>query len=311
MKVLIVANYNSGSFSPFISEQVESLRRVGVEIDFFGVKGKGIVGYLSNLGLLKKKIDSFHPDLIHAHYGLSGLLANLQRKVPVVTTYHGSDIHSGGMILLLSKIAIRLSAYDIFVSKWLQKRSGYHGKKQCVLPCGVDFNTFFPMERKDARKQLGWDVDGKYILFAGSFDNEVKNGSLAKAAVSQMEDVHLVELQGYSREQVNVVMNAVNCLLMTSYREGSPQVVKEAMTCGTPVVSVDVGDVNYNMANVEGCFITSREVSDIVKSIEKALFFHGKTEGRKRIAELGFSNEQVSKRLLDIYDYVAKETSIL
>ena len=79
MRILIVANHNTGKFTSFITEQVESIRQLGVEVDYYGVHGKGIGGYLSNLSSLKEKIREYQPDLIHAHYGLSGLLANLQR----------------------------------------------------------------------------------------------------------------------------------------------------------------------------------------------------------------------------------------
>lgn len=115
MKVLIVASHNCGKYSPFVSEQAESTKKKNIQVDYFPVKGKGVFGYLKNRKELLKKIEKYHPDIIHAHYGLSGLLANLQREVPVVTTFHGSDIHSGGIWLLLSKICMYLSAFNIFV----------------------------------------------------------------------------------------------------------------------------------------------------------------------------------------------------
>lgn len=307
MKILIVANHNKGSFVPFIIEQVNALKQLGVEVEYFGVHGKGILGYLSNLSSLKAKIDEYHPDLIHAHYGLSGLLANLQRSVPVVTTYHGSDIHSKGRNLLFSRLSIRLSSYNIFVTEQLLKQAAYHGCKQCALPCGIDTATIFPIERIEARKMLGWDSDGKYVLFAGAFDNAVKNYTLAKAAVAQMKDIRLVEMRGFTREQVNHVMNAANCLLMTSHREGSPQVVKEAMACGTPVVSVDVGDVKDTTDGLEGYFITSYDANDIARALEQAFTFQGKTNGRQRIIERGLSNELVAKRILEIYNNVIQK----
>ena len=219
MKILIVANNKPGHFSPFVTEQVEALAKHGVEFDFFGVDGKGVLGYLSNLMPLKKKIHEFQPDLLHAHYGLSGLLANLQRTVPVVTTYHGSDVHSKGLNLLISKLTARSSAYNIFVSPKLLELTGYQGENKSVIPCGVNTTTFFPVERAEARKQLGWDANETYVLFAGAFENEVKNSTLAKAAISLLPNVRLMELRGYSREQVNWAMNAANCLLMTSHRE--------------------------------------------------------------------------------------------
>ena len=301
MKVLIVANNKPGNFSPFVMEQVEALTKLGVEFDFFGVSGKGIFGYLSNLRPLKKKIHEFQPDLLHAHYGLSGLLANLQRTVPVVTTYHGSDVHSKGLNLFISKLTARSSAYNIFVSPKLLKLTDYRGENKSVIPCGVNTTTFFPVERAEARKQLGWDANGTYILFAGAFDNEVKNSALAKAAISLLPNVRLMELRGYSREQVNLVMNAANCLLMTSHREGSPQVIKEAMTCGTPIVSVNVGDVKELLEGVDNCYITTYDANEIATKIQQAIAFNGKTNGPKCIIDKGLSNEIVVNKILEIY----------
>ena len=304
MRVLIVANHNKGYFAPFIVEQVDALKQLGIDVEYFGVHGKGIRGYLSNYSALKAKIHEYHPDLIHAHYGLSGLLANLQRMIPVVTTYHGSDIHEGGRNLFFSRLAIRLSAYNIFVTEQLQKQAGYHGNNQCALPCGIDTITIHPMERTEARKQLGWETDGKYVLFAGAFDNAVKNSPLAKAAAAWVSDIHLIEMRGFTRNQVNLIMNASNCLLMTSFREGSPQVVKEALECGTPIVSVDVGDVKEVTSGIEGCYVTSYDAHDIAHAIDLTFSFHGKTTGHQRIIERGLSNEFVANRIFDIYNSI-------
>jgi glycosyltransferase involved in cell wall biosynthesis len=307
MKILIVANHNKGSYATFVVEQVESLKKHGVEIDFFGVRGKGLFGYISNLSALKKKIDLFQPDLIHAHYGLCGLLANLQRKIPVVTTYHGSDIHSKGMPLFFSRLSIMLSVYNIFVSKYLQIQSGWRGNKQCIIPCGVDLDIFKPMDRTEARKLMKWDVQGKYVLFSGTFDNAVKNSPLAIEAVEQMEDVNLVELKGYDRKQVCTALNASNCLLLTSFREGSPQVIKEALACGVPIVSVNVGDVKESMDGINGCYITTYDVFDVITSLRQAIEFNGKNDGRERIISLGLDNETVAKRIFKIYKQIRKD----
>lgn len=304
MRILIVANHNTGKFTTFITEQVDSLRQLGVEVDYYGVHGKGILGYLSNLCSLKAKIREYKPDLIHAHYGLSGLLANLQRQVPVVTSYHGSDIHTGGRTLFFSKIAIRLSAYNIFVSKRLLEQSGYKGQKKCIISCGINMDTFHPIERDVARKALGWNPDGIYVFFGGAFANKVKNSPLAKAAVAQIEGVQLMEMRGYTRDEVNLAMNAADCLLMTSHREGGPLVVKEAMACGTPVVAVRVGDVDETMTGVEGCYATSFDVNEVTSCLRQALSFKGKTEGRQRIVELGLPMEQVAKKIIAIYNLV-------
>ena len=116
MKILIVGNNKPGYFTPFVEEQARALQQQGCEMVFYGVKGKGLFGYLYALPALCRTIRAEKPDIVHAHYGLSSLLANLQRRVPVVTTYHGSDINVP-KVLRFSRIAMRLSAYNIFVSK--------------------------------------------------------------------------------------------------------------------------------------------------------------------------------------------------
>lgn len=302
MKILIVANYNPGYFSPFVVEQMDALRMTGVEVDTYGIVGKGFFGYLKNIIGIRRKIHQFSPDLIHAHYGLSGLCANLQRQIPVITTYHGSDIHSGGWILKLSQLAIRLSSYNIFISKKLKDVSGSRQTNTCVIPCGINLSAFYSIPRQDAKERIR--MRNVFVLFSSSFSNGVKNSALAKDAVAKVQEADLVELSGYNRENVHLLINAADCLLMTSHREGSPQIIKEALACGTPIVSVDVGDVREVIGQAEGCFIAERNPDDIAAKIKMALDFKGKTNGRQRIIDLGLSNDLIANKLIEVYHKV-------
>ena len=321
MKILIVGNNKPGHFAPFVEEQARALQLQGCEVVFFGVQGKGIMGYLRCLPTLMRAIKQHQPDLIHAHYGLSGLLANLQRIVPVVTTYHGSDINKPN-VLRFSKIAMRLSAHNIFVSQRnvtlaLSPNSliTYRLKKRyTLLPCGVNIPKPWGELQTQWVGQLTlnqWvqeklNAGVKHVLFAGAFNNAVKDPELAKAAINELAsegvEVELIELKGYNRDQVNALMYNCDALLMTSKTEGSPQVIKEAMACGCPIVSVDVGDVAERVSGVEGCYVvSSREPAAIAEALQQSLAFSGKTNGRQRIIEMGLSNEQVAERLMAIY----------
>ena len=301
MKILIVASYNKNRFAPFIVEQAEALRAAGCLVEFYGITGKGIRGYLTALPALKAKIDSFRPDVLHAHYGLSGLLANLQRAVPVVTTYHGSDINEAKN-RPFSRIAMWLSAWNVFVSQ--RTLDIMHPKsKYALIPCGIDLSEIQLIGQSEARERMGLSERGKYILFAGAFDNAVKAPELAKASVAVLhEDVQLLELKGYTREQVTLLMRAADVFLLTSKTEGSPQVIKEAMACGCPIVSVDVGDVAERIAGLEGCLVAkSRDPKEIASLLKQALAFNRRTDGRERIIAMGLDNRQVAQNLLAIY----------
>lgn len=298
MRVLIVCSKTKGKISPFISEQVEALNKLGVETDFFTIGSKGILGYIRHVPLLKKKIKMFAPDIIHAHYGLSGLLANLQRRVPVVTTYHGSDINNRKSYWF-SQIAVILSRYNIFVSNGLAEKSRIKRKFK-VIPCGVDDELFKPMPKQKSRKIIGLKRDKQYVLFSSSFDRQVKNYPLAKVAIEKLGGVELIELSGYSREEVKLLMNAADCCLLTSFTEGSPQFVKEAMLCNRPIVSTDVGDVKDLFNKVVGVYLCDYNVKDVVANIQKALEFDEST-GRQRILDLEYSYSDIAKRIVKIY----------
>lgn len=306
MRILIVASYNQGRFAQFILEQAEAIRNIGLEVGFYGVKGKGLWGYLSNLSSLKKEMIAFHPDVIHAHYGLSGLLANLQRKVPVVTTYHGSDINEK-KVLPFSKIAMCLSAWNIFVSRKTMVIARPKNKKFSLLPCGIDLCEIQLTEKNEAIRQMGLDAEKRYVLFSGAFDNPVKNAPLAKETIKLLHDerVELLELKGYSREQVNMLMCAADAFLMTSFSEGSPQVIKEAMACGCPIVSVDVGDVKERLEGVEGCFVsTTYDAHELAGLLKKALSFESRTNGCDKLMADGLDNRNVAQQLVGIYQKV-------
>lgn len=310
MKILIVASYNKNRFAPFITEQVDYIRSLGHEVLWFGVQGKGITGYLRAVQALRSKISEVKPDVIHAHYGLSGLVANLAtRRIPVVCTYHGSDINNK-KVRPLSQLTMSLSAWNIFVSKRIMDIVHAVDRNHCsLIPCGVSLSDNQLQTKEDARKTIAWSMSERKVLFAGAFDNSVKDPTLAMQAMDELTNkgvkAELIELKGYTREQVNTLMCAADSLLLTSKTEGSPQVIKEAMACGCPIVSVDVGDVAERTNGVEGCYVVpTREPRDIANALEKAIAFKRKTKGQERIVMDGLANEQVVQRIIDIYERV-------
>jgi len=307
MKVLIVcrgnSNVESHSFEyhqPFILEQCNSLIQNGVKVDNFFIQGKGLFGYLMNLPALRKQINNNEYDLVHAHYGLSGMLTVLQRKCPVVISFIGEM--NLATPRAISKVAIKLSSYSIFVSEELKIKSK-ENKNCCIIPYGINLKTFFPVNKRKAREKMKIPQDVNLCLFSSAKNIGLKNYSLAKQAVDICQKIDIYQLkQGYTRDEVNLLLNACDFVLLTSVCEGSPQIIKEAMACNCPIVSTDVGDVRKIIGDTEGCYITSFEAEDVAEKIKLALAFGKKTNGRDSIKHLEIN--KVALKIIEVYKKV-------
>lgn len=305
MRILVVVSGNHSQVAAFVTEQVAALRQAGCEVKLFCVTGRGLLGYLRNLKSIKIAIKSFSPDILHAHYGLCGLLCTLQRNVPVIVTYHGSDINNPSM-LRFSRLAMLRSAHNIFVSKKLQQKAikSFSLFTSSVLPCGIDTTIFHPMNREKACLWMKLDSAQHYILFAGAFDNEIKDPQLAKEACALLPGVELLELKGYNRNEVVALMNVADCLLMTSHSEGSPQVIKEALACGCPVVSVDVGDVAEQIEGTNCGMIVERTPEAIANALSMQLERPHRPYCKEKTDQ--FDNKRIAATIVEIYKTVIK-----
>ena len=308
MTILIICSGNAPGFDfqkhqAFIYDQVEAVKRAepDTEFEFFIVRGKGVTGYLTARKQMLEAVKRYRPDVIHAHFAHSGLLAAMQRRVPVVITFHGSDIHTPPN-RLISFMAERLCSRAIYVSHALREKALWaSGKKSSVIPCGVDTALFKPADKTQARKKLNLKPEKNYILFSSSFSVKVKNYLLAKHAVARLDSpgAELLEFTGYSREEAALLFSAADVALMTSFSEGSPQFIKEAMACNCPIVTTDVGDARDVIGDTEGCYITGYDPADVAQNLKKALAFNKRTNGREKIMHL--DNTKIAKKVLEVY----------
>ena len=326
MKILMVCRWHGDHAAAFIMEQVDALRSLGHDVQYVTAKKGGIGGYVELYRNLKKTIREVQPDIVHAHYGICGLIANIQRQVPVVVTYPGSDINNS-MIRPISVMAMRLSKYNLFMSKRQIAKVQRYAKpeKTEILRYGILSDLFVDQDKAEARKIMGLESDKKYVLFSSKFSRLGKDPDLAKAVVVIVDErrrdaglsgVELLPLTGgYTKEEMVSLMNAVDAAIVTSKSEGSPQFTKEVMACGTPIVSVDVGDVAEQVAGLEGCWIApigdrSLVIGYLADALEKAVEF-GKTNGHKHIKDMQLDNVQVARRLVKIYEKILDDILVI
>ena len=84
---------------------------------------------------------------------------------------------------------------------------------------------------------------------------------------------------------------------MTSFSEGSPQIIKEALACNCPIISIDVGDVKERIQNVENCVVSSEK--DLTFNINKLLSNKRSSNGRDYIRV--FDNIIIAEKLIKLY----------
>ena len=308
LKVLVVTNMYPHPAKPFLGvfvrQQVESLRAKGIGVDVLFVNGPASkLNYLRGAVSLRRLLRHSRYDLIHAHYIYSAAIARLQVGIPIITTFHSGEFYSGWLEYQLSKFIARHVAANIVVSAPL--KDFLPRSRATVIPCGVDLKWFHPMSHEESRRTLGLAPNKKLVLFAAAKRPE-KRFDLVEQAFQILSrnraDVDLVVLSGQPPERVPLYMNACDVLVLASDKEGSPQVVKEAMACNLPIVSTPVGDVPEVIAGVEGCYLCSQLPEDIAEKLEMALASGGRTDGYQHVAHLAL--EKVADRLLAVYKEV-------
>lgn len=302
MKVLFVSSGNKRTgISQVVYNQGESIRRLGVDLTYFKIEGKGLFGYLRSLRMLRRYLNLNHFSVIHSHYSLSGIVAALAGAKPLVASLMGSDVKQNFLGRLMIKIFYRFQ-WDSCIVKTDDMKASLGINDINVLPNGVDLNHFSVITKETAQKKLAWDVHKKHILFVADPVRKVKNFALAKQAFDlagiKGEMHFLIDI---TREELPLHYNASDVVLLTSLWEGSPNVIKEAMACNCPIVSTDVGDVKWIIGNTEGCYITGFNAEDISEKITNALEFGKRTVGRDRIKNLGLDSDSVADKILKIY----------
>ena len=301
MKVLFVSSGKSGDVGHVVKNQGESLVRHGIEIEYLTIKS-GLLEYLKAIPHINRRVRKGGYDLVHAHYSLSALAATIAGCSPLVVSLMGSDAFHNSILRLIIRSLSKLK-WAATIVKTSEMKSRLKLNNALVIPNGADTDRFTPIEKDTARKYLGLPPDKRIILFISVKNRPEKNFAMAKKAVESLHDasVEILHLYDTPNSEIPYYLNAADLLLLTSSREGSVNVIKEAMACNCPIVSTDVGDVSWVMSGTEGCYISGHDHESVTEKIKKALAFGRRTNGRERILEIGLDSASVAKKIIDIY----------
>ncbi|MBI4646591.1 MAG: glycosyltransferase family 4 protein [Bacteroidia bacterium] len=298
-----------------VDPQIDSIERLGIQVIKCPILKAGIKGYFGSIKRLKKILKSDKYNLIHAHYGLCGIISYLAKKrEKLIVSFMGDDIlgtnKSDGSYTYIGKLLVKINIgfakkrYDYVIMKTIQMKNKSHiNEKVAVIPNGVDIETFYPIIMEEARKSLNLPENKKIIIFVANPTSPVKNFSLLKNAVKFLNNpkIQIITLTNVSQATLNLFYNAANVLVLTSFHEGSPNVIKEAMACNCPIVSTDVGDVKQLISGIEGCYISSYNHVDLANKINLAISFSKRTQGRNYLIKLGLDSKTIAKKITEIY----------
>lgn len=262
---------------------------------------------LSHLRTMRRRFDF---DLIDAHYvypdGVAAVRLARALGVPCVITARGSDINLLPRHALVRRQitrALRQADAIVAVSGALAEAMqglGAPADRIHVIPNGVDRTLFHYGEQTEARHKLGIYSDERMLLTVGNL-TELKGHSLILEAVAKLRargirtSYHIigtgeeeerieeriqalgiddcVHLQGsIANERLRPWYQAASLYVLASSREGWPNVLNEALACGTPVVATPVGGVPEIIRHEENGLLVERKVSPLADTIERALW---------------------------------------
>jgi len=242
--------------------------------------GMNIAPHTLALGALptieKLMRDGFDFDLIDAHYyypdGVAATLLSKWLSKPFVVTARGSDINQiarYGIPKTLIRWSAHRAAASIAVSRALSDAMAELGiarEKLSVFRNGVDLEKFYPVSKTEARKKLDWPDDPTLISVGNLVEN--KGHHIAMESLTLLPGYRLaiigdgperlrLQLLGQrlgvsnrvifigrvAQRNLSAYYSAADVLILASSREGWPNVLLEAMACGTPVIASNVGGV--------------------------------------------------------------------
>lgn len=312
MRALIVTNLYPTPERPrlgrFVFDQVQALRSLGAELELFTfpLGGRGYLPASRRLRRFLRERPRF--DVVHAHYGLCGWVAALAGARPLVVTFHGTDVRHRAVGPASRLLARRLSLVAGASRSTFGREGGRAGLPRsraatAVLPCGVDLGRFAPLDRARARRELGLDPEGRYLLFPSSPGRSVKRHDRAQR-VADLAGAELLTAVEVPPERMSLHYNAASAVLVPSESEGFGLATLEALACGVPVLATPVGVAPLVAGTLEDCLVAPFD-ADTWASFARARLDASPAPMDGGPMPAAFSAERMARRVLAAWEAVA------
>lgn len=298
------------------------------------------------------KPDVIHAWMYHANLAGSIASKLCGVSCPVLWTIHNSSLVRGRnkrLTIWTDKVCSRfsqvLASRIVFCSVYgrnVHCSRGYDSRRSQVVPNGFDTVAFRPdlTARVDVRRELGIDLDCALVGMFGRFHPD-KNHRMFVNAAARLQtapgNVHFVLCgQGISADNVELVgwldkagltsrthllgqrgdmarlTAALDIACLSSYSEAFPLVLGEALACGIPCVSTDVGDARDIVGNA-GRIVPIERPDLFAVALDEVLSL--RAEGRRQLGQLGrdrvlryYDIDDIARKYEDVYTELCSPT---
>lgn len=325
LKVLFVSS--SGKvfkLIPFIKSQFESIQHHLKKADHYNIKGSGIKAYISSYKDLKEKLRNENFDIIHAHWTYAGIICMLlTKREKLVISFMGNDLQGiytkkFNILTLKGLVNILLSQYLLFKTdaiivksnKMLRWVPSYFRHKSEVIPNGVNLNKFKAMDQSVARSYLNLDPNQKYIAFLADTRDQNKNFDLLNKSSLLLKkanvDHKILTPYPIHSSEIPFYLAAADVLAFPSKLEGSPNIIKEALAMGCPIVATDVGDIRERIGDIKGCYVSTFNKRDFSIKLTAALTLNKRIDTTHHLTEI--SEDTIANKIIALYKKILSLT---
>jgi glycosyltransferase involved in cell wall biosynthesis len=224
----------------------------------------------------------------------------------------------------------RLIAVNQATKEYYREKELKIGHKIDVIPVGIDTKLFKPLNKEAVRKKYKFEMQDIIVLFIGRFSKEkgldmllevynrlnINQKKIKLVLVGEGPDKEKLEntirtqkiegvtfIEPLPHDKIPEIINCADVLALSSSYEGMPTVVLEALACGVPVVSTDVGDVKNVVVNGKTGFVIKKRVVGAFRDALAEVIGNGREYYSKDCAEMSqnYSWDNITEKIMNVY----------